>query len=268
MDSTTLVSASLEKKLSELLHHDGKIGEAARYAVFSGGKRIRPKMALAAAALFSVPYEIAALPACALELIHTYSLIHDDLPCMDNDDFRRGKPTLHKVYDEALALLTGDFLLTYAFELLAHAPGLSDHQKLRLISILSQKSGAHGMIGGQELDITRSALTEETILQMHLRKTAALFTAAMEFGGVLANQSDLSLLAELGQNFGLFFQINDDLADGDGITRILGHAETEKLSVHYHQKLLASLKVFQTPEFEYNSLKSMIYTYVTTKKSV
>ena len=206
-----MVSASLiEKKLSEILTNT-HLGEAARYAVLGGGKRIRPRLVIAAAELYGAPVEHSLLPACALELIHSYSLIHDDLPCMDDDDFRRGKPSLHKVYGEAHALLVGDFLLTLAFELLTGSPHLTPLQRLELIKTLTLRAGGDGMIGGQVLDLAQHSNTEE----IHRKKTAALFIAACEFGGIIGDHSDLEFLREFGENLGLAFQLLDDLADGD-----------------------------------------------------
>jgi geranylgeranyl diphosphate synthase type II len=206
-----MVSASLiEEKLSEILTNT-HLGEAARYAVLGGGKRIRPRLVMAAADLYGAPVEHSLFPACALELIHSYSLIHDDLPCMDNDDFRRGKPSLHKVYGEAHALLVGDFLLTLAFELLASSPYLTPLQRLQLVKTLAFRAGGDGMIGGQALDLAEHPNTEE----IHRKKTAALFIAACEFGGIIGDHSDLDFLREFGENLGLAFQLLDDLVDGD-----------------------------------------------------
>ena len=153
---------------------------AARYSLLSSGKRLRPMLVLAVCESFGIDQDHALIPACALEMIHTYSLIHDDLPCMDDDDLRRGQPTLHKVYPEWHALLTGDFLLTYAFELLSTAPLLDTHQKLDLIKSLAKHAGAHGMIGGQMIDLLSKEQTVDwkVLEQMHLGKTAGLIVAA------------------------------------------------------------------------------------------
>src|SRR5262249_3482141 len=150
--------------------------------------------------------EAALYPACALECIHTYSLIHDDLPCMDNDDFRRGVPTLHKAFPEAQALLTGDFLLTFAFQVLTEAPHLAPEQKLSLLSILSKAAGAEGMIGGQLVDVLGAK--KEELEGVHLRKTALLIEASFLFGGVVAKapQEDLDILSTAGKKLGSAFQ--------------------------------------------------------------
>lgn len=219
----TIVNAKtlIDEKLNELLSHDPQLYQilydSARYSVMSGGKRLRPLLVIAVAQGFNIPIEISIQPSCALELIHVYSLIHDDLPCMDNDDFRRGVPTSHKVYGEGQAVLTGDFLLTYAFEVIAKSPHLTAQQKIDMVAVLSQRAGGHGMIGGQVLDILYTAKSvEPSILeQIHIKKTAALITAAFEFGGILGNatEKEMLTLCEIGQSLGLAFQIIDDVLD-------------------------------------------------------
>jgi geranylgeranyl diphosphate synthase type II len=190
---------------------------AARYSLLSPGKRLRPLIVLAVCESYGTLQDSALVPACALEMIHTYSLIHDDLPCMDDDDLRRGKPTLHKVYPEWHALLTGDFLLTYPFELLSCAPDIGDKQKLALIHCLSKNAGAHGMIGGQMIDLLSGGQSIDWTLleQMHLGKTSGLMIAALEFGGILSRvpPDDLHALRKAGSAIGLAFQLADDLHD-------------------------------------------------------
>lgn len=216
----------LEKRLAELIPaRKETIFEAVRYSLLSGGKRIRPQLVLATASTFGVDSAIALDPACALEMVHTYSLIHDDLPCMDNDDLRRGKPTLHKAYGEAIAVLTGDYLLTFAFEVLSQAPHLSPLQKLQMIQVLSHCSGAPGMIGGQVIDIEseHKAINEETLLNMHHGKTGALIRAAIQMGAIAASQPhDSPLLLSIAQELGLSFQLQDDLLDATSTTTTLG----------------------------------------------
>lgn len=190
---------------------------AARYSVLGNGKRIRPLLALAICHSLNGDAKSFLEPACVLELIHTYSIIHDDLPCMDNDDFRRGKPTLHKAFPEAIALLAGDLLLTFSFELLANAKNLTEEQKIRLITVLSQRSGAHGMIGGQVMDIekTSQSIDVDTLQQIHQLKTGALITASIEFGAILghATPAQMNTLQQFGHEIGLAFQIVDDIQD-------------------------------------------------------
>jgi geranylgeranyl diphosphate synthase type II len=203
--------------LDSRLFPEGKIAEASRYSALSGGKRLRPQLLLAVAEAYGARLENALTPACALELVHTYSLIHDDLPCMDDDDMRRGKPSLHKVYPEGHALLTGDFLLTYAFQLLAESPNLSPNQQIALVRTLSFRAGAHGMIGGQETDLAYAgkSIDRVTLETLHKRKTAALIAAALECGGIIGNSPDLNQLSSIGETLGLAFQIVDDILDGD-----------------------------------------------------
>lgn len=188
--------------------------EGARYSLLAPGKRIRPLLTLRAAeALEKGSAKRALRPACALEMVHCYSLIHDDLPCMDDDDFRRGRPTLHKAYGEGLAVLVGDYLLTHAFDTLASAPSLSSEQKISLITALARAAGGDGMIGGQVMDIEEN----RNVRELHRRKTAALFRCALEFGGIVAHASEqtLAALARFGSQFGELFQVVDDILDGD-----------------------------------------------------
>lgn len=205
--------------------------EGGRYALLAPGKRIRPLLTLCTTEMLDKSATEAALvPACALEMVHTYSLIHDDLPCMDDDDFRRGLPTLHRVYTEGHAVLVGDYLLTYAFEVISTAPLIDAAQKIALIHTLANASGGEGMIGGQVMDIEKSHQIE----QMHARKTAALFSAAVAFGGIIARASAeiLSILGEFSSQFGKLFQMVDDLLDGD---HPLGREKAEQAALlHYN----------------------------------
>ncbi|MCX6989565.1 MAG: polyprenyl synthetase family protein [Chlamydiae bacterium] len=199
---------------------------AARYSLLAKAKRLRPLLTLAVTESFGGNIEAALHPACALELIHTYSLIHDDLPCMDDDDLRRGVATLHKVYGEGHAVLTGDYLLTLAFEVLAKSPLLTAEQKLDLITILSQRAGGDGMVGGQVVDMLSEGkeVDFETLTFIHSHKTGALISAALEFGGIIANASkeDRALLKKIGYEIGLSFQIIDDILDVKGNEKEIG----------------------------------------------
>lgn len=209
-----LIDQKLEQLIPASSPYYASLFEGARYSLLGPGKRIRPLLTLYTAEMLeSGSSELALTPACALEMVHCYSLIHDDLPCMDDDDMRRGRPTLHKVYNEGHAVLVGDYLLTYAFDLLAHAPLLSDKQKIALIQILAKTSGSEGMIGGQVMDIEKSPYIQE----LHERKTAALFQCALNFGGIVTNSSPaiLNRLTLFGKQFGSLFQMVDDLLDGD-----------------------------------------------------
>jgi geranylgeranyl pyrophosphate synthase len=214
-----------EAKLDQINHHleallpqeEDILIEAARYALLGPGKRMRPLITLLVAEALECPLQSALTPACALEMIHAYSMVHDDLPCMDDDDFRRGRPTLHKVYPEAIALLAGDFLLTYAFEKLATAPHLTVEKRLQLSQTLAARAGGRGMIGGQVKDLQSETKTIslQELQEIHLRKTADLLTAAFEFGGIVsgAPQATQSSLYSIGQDLGLAFQVIDDVLD-------------------------------------------------------
>lgn len=191
--------------------------ESARYALLGGGKRLRPILTLTTTRMLEGDPQLALIPACTLELIHAYSMIHDDLPCMDNDDYRRGKLTVHRKYSEGHAVLTGDFLLTYAFEVLATHPHLSPDKKSQLIATLAHRSGSEGMIGGQVMDLAYEGkkVPLDTLRLLHCNKTAALITAAIEFGGIISNAttSQMDCLRQFGEAIGLAFQVIDDILD-------------------------------------------------------
>lgn len=212
-----LIEKELDRLIPERHGHQSKLYEAARYAILGGGKRLRPILALTTARTLGGDVSASLTPACALEMIHTYSMIHDDLPCMDNDDYRRGKLTVHKKYTEGHAVLTGDFLLTYAFEVLAADPQLTPEKKARLIAILARQSGSEGMIGGQVMDLHFEGQTIplDTLKLLHRSKTGALITASIEFGAILANvnASHLNTLRQFGESIGLAFQVVDDILD-------------------------------------------------------
>ena len=220
----------LEKTLEDLLTPpDGPysyIFEAARYSLLSPGKRVRPLLTIASGEAFGASIEKTLFPACAIEMIHTYSLIHDDLPCMDDDDLRRGKPTLHLVYPEGQAVLAGDLLLTRSFETLAASPNLKAQQIVDMIAILSKQAGGMGMIGGQSLDLSseNKQIPWETLEHIHIGKTSALLSASLEIGGIAAEVSSSfrRQLCQLGQTIGLSFQIIDDILDVEGSQGLLG----------------------------------------------
>ncbi len=207
------------------------IAQACHYALSSGGKRIRPILVYATAGALGRAGDEPGLDyiACALELIHTYSLIHDDLPAMDDDDLRRGKPSLHKAYDEATAILVGDGLQARAFELLADAPGLSRRAKDCHGQGPRRSGGPKGMVGGQFIDIqaTNSDMTLEQLQAMHSLKTGALIRAALALGGIAAGASEqqLAALDEYGTHIGLAFQVVDDILDVEGDTQTLGKTQ-------------------------------------------
>lgn len=225
----------VEKALEKLMfQEEGLLAQhmaSMRYSLFAGGKRIRPILCLAAAeALYTDPTPYLPI-ACSLECIHTYSLIHDDLPVMDNDDLRRGKPTNHKVFGEAEAILAGDGLLTFAFELLSDtniSGPLNSDARIKIIHIIAQAVGSQGMVGGQALDIASEGqpIPFETLQFLHSCKTGALITAAVQAGAVIggATASQFNALTAYGKAIGLAFQIVDDLLDVEGNEEDLGKA--------------------------------------------
>jgi farnesyl diphosphate synthase len=206
--------------------------QAMRYAVLNGGKRIRPVLVYATGAALDTPLTHLDTPACAVELIHAYSLVHDDLPAMDNDDLRRGQPTCHKAWGEATAILAGDALQALAFQLLAQDAALEANpaQRLRMIEILAEASGSRGMAGGQALDLAAvgSQLTFAELEYMHIHKTGALIRAAVRLGALGAlRESDEAFrrLDHYAKCVGLAFQIHDDVIDEAGSTATLGKAQ-------------------------------------------
>jgi geranylgeranyl diphosphate synthase type II len=207
----------IDSHLDYLIPAKDRLHEAARYSLLGTAKRIRPILTLATTEALNGSSKAALAPACALEMIHTYSLIHDDLPCMDNDDFRRGKPTLHKAYGEAEAVLAGDFLLTHAFQTISEAPSLTPDQKVSLSANLGKNAGGYGMILGQLMDMENEGkkIDIELLKTIHRRKTGALITSSIEFGGIIshANSHTMALLHAFGQEIGLAFQIIDDVLD-------------------------------------------------------
>lgn len=236
----------VEDCLKELLKNEpslhDKLFDAARYSTLSEAKRLRPLITLAIAVHYQVPVEQALHPACAIELLHTYTLIHDDLPCMDDESERRGKPPLHHAYPEGLALLTGDYLLTHAFDTLANAPHLTPDIKLKLIQTMAKRAGSNGVIAGQVIDLYTPDLTLDQLLTMYQRKTADLFSAAFEFGAILAGV-DPKPLQQFGETFGLAFQFIDDIEDAEkdeGKTTILSLLGDE--SDAYIEQTIAQLK--------------------------
>ena len=203
------------------------IHRAVRYSLMAGGKRIRPILFLEAASCVADSIEGAVPAACALEFIHTYSLIHDDLPALDNDDYRRGKPTCHKVFGEAMAILAGDALLTLAFRTLAGIEGIPDANKVRMISELAAAAGTvGGMIGGQVADLEGEGQPPDAQLldSIHRAKTGALLRASVRMGAIWAgaDEDQIALLSCFGEHVGLAFQIVDDILDVEESSEALG----------------------------------------------
>ena len=213
--------ASVEQALDRSIEiaRPEKIYEAMRYSLLAGGKRLRPILCLATCDLTGGTEEMAMPTACALEMIHTMSLIHDDLPAMDNDDYRRGKLTNHKVYGEDIAILAGDGLLAYAFEYVAtQTKNVAPENILRVVACLGRTVGAAGLVGGQVLDLEsegKSDITAETLSFIHTHKTGALLEASVISGAILtdAGEEDIKRLSQYAKNIGLAFQIIDDILD-------------------------------------------------------
>ena len=225
----TLVDQALELYLPVESTEPPVIFRSARYSVFAGGKRLRPILCIAAAEAVGGPIDTVMPTACALELIHTYSLIHDDLPAMDNDDYRRGKPTSHKVFGEALAILAGDALLTDAFRIVAGqtpADSVPARKLLQVIQEVALAAGWFGMVAGQVVDIESEgkAPDEKTLHFIHTRKTGALITVSIRAGAILGGADDdaLDALTEYGRHVGLAFQIADDILNVEGDAKALG----------------------------------------------
>lgn len=205
---------------------------AMEYTLSNGGKHLRPLLIYATGCIFNAPLENLDIPACAIELIHTYSLIHDDLPCMDNADLRRGKPTCHKVHGDAMAVLTGDALNSLSIQVIAaHPAPLKPEKRMQMIKVLSEAAGPYGMVAGQALDITvmhDESISTELLLDIYRLKTGALFSASIELGR-LASKDDDELnqraLKEFGHCIGLAFQIQDDILDVETATESLGKSQ-------------------------------------------
>ena len=208
---------------------DGRLFEAMRYSLFAGGKRLRPFLVLSGADLFDVPRDWTVNTAAAIEMVHTYSLVHDDLPAMDDDDLRRGKPTCHVAFDEATAILVGDSLLTLAFEAVTAPEGHPDPAvRAELACALARAAGGEGMAGGQAIDLAAETqqLTLDEVIQLQRLKTGALFNFSCEAGAILAQEDGVAraALRDYAACIGLAFQIADDLLDHEGSEADLGKA--------------------------------------------
>lgn len=232
-EALAATSAAVERVLDPILALSGgpedRVVEAMRYSVFSGGKRLRPFLVLASAELFGVERTQALRVAAAIECVHCYSLIHDDLPAMDDDDLRRGQPTVHKKFDEATAILAGDALMSVAFEILASDATHSDpYVRLELIRHLARASGHHGMVGGQMIDLSAADLDldETGVHRMQQMKTGALICFSAEAGAIMghAGKQARSSLQGYARDLGLAFQIADDLLDVEGCPDEVGKA--------------------------------------------
>jgi geranylgeranyl diphosphate synthase, type II len=221
-----LVEAALQRLLPAVETPPPSIHDAMRYSVFAGGKRIRPILCLEAARIFTPDVTSSLHPGCAIEFIHTYSLIHDDLPALDNDDLRRGKPTCHKKFGEAIAILAGDALLTLAFETIAATPVSPDFCVKMLTEVASSAGTVNGMVGGQvaDLEAEGKGAGPETLEYIHRSKTAALIRASVTAGAICAGAADedVKRLRHFGETIGWAFQVTDDILDVEESSAALG----------------------------------------------
>ena len=224
------VDAALEQCLPREEERPQNLHKAMRYSIFAGGKRVRPVLMLAACEAVGGTIDRAMPAACAMEMIHTYSLIHDDLPAMDDDDFRRGRPTNHRVFGEAIAILAGDGLLTEAFKLMANpafSAGADPAARIAVISEIATCAGSYGMVGGQAVDMESEGQPEmdlPTVQYIHTHKTGALIKASVVAGALLggADEQQLAAIRRYGEAAGLAFQIADDILDIEGTTEEIG----------------------------------------------
>ena len=221
-----LVDQALDQLLPKATAKPKTIHKAMRYSIFAGGKRLRPILCVAAAECCGGPIEGVLPLACAVECVHTYSLIHDDLPCMDDDDFRRGVPTSHKVFGEGIAVLAGDALLTFAFELASSVPGWPRYPAREVVRELAVASGSRHLIAGQVVDLESEGkkISLPLLKFIHQSKTAALLTTSIRLGGMSANATPAQLrnLSEFGRALGLAFQVIDDILDVTQTSEKLG----------------------------------------------
>ena len=262
-----LIEAALLKELGAETALVPRLAESMEYSLMAGGKRLRPIMVMAAADAVGARGTDFVQAACGIEMIHTYSLIHDDLPAMDNDDYRRGKLTNHKVFGEALAILAGDALLTQAFEVILRQQGVPAQVLLEVLREMSIAAGPNGMVGGQVIDMLSEGkrISMEELRKMHMGKTGALFRAAIRSGAILggASEAQLAALTTYADCFGLAFQITDDILDVVGDEAVIGKPvgsdernekstyvtltsldEAKKLAADTVQQALEALEIF------------------------
>jgi geranylgeranyl pyrophosphate synthase len=234
----SIIDSALDQAITSHCVPSSKLLEAISYSTLLGGKRIRPILTLATADSFGAPVEQATIPACAVELVHAYSLIHDDLPAMDDDDLRRGHATCHKAFDEATAILAGDALQALAFELLTQDSGIDDKNKLLMIKTLSQASGARGMVHGQAIDFNSvgHALSLAELENMHRHKTGALIEASVKMGALASpahvSSTEFEALSQYAQAIGLAFQVQDDILDITSDTATLGKKQGADIALN------------------------------------
>lgn len=231
------VDRALEQVMADTSAIATELHQAMHYSIFNGGKRVRPLLVYLTGTALDIPPEHQDAPACAVELIHCYSLVHDDMPAMDDDDLRRGQPTCHKQFSEATALLTGDALQTLAFATLSNNPALDAALLVPMIKELAQASGAAGMAGGQALDLsaTGQALSLQQLKTMHEHKTGALIRASVQLGALCSadtTAAELAALDNYARCIGLSFQIKDDILDIEADTQTLGKQQGADISLN------------------------------------
>jgi geranylgeranyl pyrophosphate synthase len=224
---TERVATKLDSVLPAATQSPILLHDAMRYAVFNGGKRVRPLLVYAAGECLRVPEQVLDAPAAAIELIHAFSLVHDDLPAMDDDDLRRGKPTVHRQYDEATAILAADALQPLAFSVLADLPGASPQARSRLVKMVADACGSLGMTGGQSLDLSAEGrqLSVDEIEHMYALKTGALIHASVVSASLLStvvSDEKTAAISAFGRTIGVAFQIKDDILDVEGETEVIG----------------------------------------------
>lgn len=243
----SLIDQALDRMLAKASEPPAIVHEGMRYCVFSGGKRFRPLLCLASAAAVGGSAKAALTTACAIELIHTYSLVHDDLPAMDNADERRGKPTCHRKFGEGIAILIGDALLTLAFEWLSHD---KSPNAVSLVQVVSRACGTGGLIGGQVLDLQAISAShtsaEQGLREIARQKTGALITASVLTGGLTAHATatQLKWLKQFGHDLGLAFQLIDDIHDQEGLVTVLGLDEAIRQAQNLITRATGQLKSF------------------------
>lgn len=225
-DRKGFIEKQLVHELERTVEIEETLSASMRYSLLAGGKRLRPVLLMAAADAVGARGTDFVTTGCAIEMIHTYSLIHDDLPAMDNDDYRRGRKTNHKVYGDGMAVLAGDALLTLAFEVILRQEGVSNDTLVRVVREISTAAGASGMVGGQALDLVSEGkkIDLKTLRAMHMGKTGALFRASIRSGAILggASKGQLLALTDYAEHFGLAFQITDDILDVTGDETLIG----------------------------------------------
>lgn len=239
----------VDEYLKTCFREPDRLREAMRYSLLAGGKRIRPILTLEFCRVCGGDVESALPVAAGVEMLHCYSLIHDDLPCMDNDDMRRGMPSNHIQFGETTATLAGDCLQAEAFGSVCRAP-IGEKARFRCCSLLAQAAGAEGICGGQMLDLSGPE-TEEELLNVDLRKTAALIAAACAMGAAAAGADSAAIraAAEFGRDLGMAFQLRDDLLDRDGFYALVGEEECRRMTEAYTQSALEALSAFEDTDF-------------------